>query len=461
MDQQRAYQESEIILDNPEYLVVKPNSAYAANYFTSLDRYDERKFSAFLRQNTNYIFIDRGDNSFWVVTVSNDPSEPVLYKQGRLGVYLSNGSEEDFYEQFEPISSVLNQFISTSETYDMLMKIKNGELKGKVEIDDLNIEPIQVSTSNPSKSMVTLRFDIDEYLKIFTLGDYDENFILSLFSSYNTWTFRDWSTYSEDFDEGYIVGSFNEENFILLSKICSFISPKITIEKLRIGHYDTMKEISKKLDNLFNREVQNIISEYESVSEQCIYDTAKHDIESDLCNILERYFIYKKSNACFYKYVTSVNNLIRLYGKVKRKTKSISELLKTLLEMDNVGFSYEELQGYGECSTKMWEDSRFQQESKKELEKILEKIEEGSDFKNLQEFNKISNELTKKFEFGMYYNLPKDDSKEIVFHRIDPEDNKIVYTLRDSKKYTQTKSGKGDWEQVKLLLYHPEFDFDS
>ena len=460
MDQQRAYQESEIILDNPEYLVVKPNSAYAANYFTSLDRYEERKFSAFLRQNTNYIFIDRGDNSFWVVTVSNDPSEPVLYKQGRLGVYLSNGNETDFYEDFEPISSVLDQFIRTSETYDMLMKIKNGELKGRVDIDDLNIEPIPVSTSNPSKSMVTLRFDIDEYLKIFTLGDYDENFILTLFSSYSSWTFRDWSTYSEDFDEGYIVGSFNEENLILLSKICSFISPEITIEKLRIGGHETMKEISKKLDDLFAGQVENIISEYESVSEQCIYDTTKGYIEIDLCNILERYFIYKKSNACFYKYVTSVNNLIRLYGKVKRKTKSISELLKTLLEMDGVGFNYEELQGYGECNHNMWEDIRFKEESKKQLEKILEKIEEGTDFKNIQEFTKISNELTKKFEFGRYYNLPKDDSKEIVFHRIDPVDNTIVYTFRD-KKDGSSKSGKSDWEQVKLLLYHPEFDFDS
>ena len=79
MDQQRAYQESDILLDNPEYLVVQPNSAYAANYFTSLDRYDERQFSAFLRHNTNYIFIDKNNESFLVVSVSNDQSEPILY----------------------------------------------------------------------------------------------------------------------------------------------------------------------------------------------------------------------------------------------------------------------------------------------------------------------------------------------------------------------------------------------
>lgn len=460
MDQQRAYQESDILLDNPEYLVVQPNSAYAANYFTSLDRYDERQFSAFLRHNTNYIFIDKNNESFWVVSVSNDQSEPILYKKGKSGDYLSNGDEDEFYEQFESISPILSQYIGSSETYEMLLKIKNGELKGKVEIDDLNIDPINISSSNPSKSMVTLRFDIDEYIKIFRLGEYDESFILTLFSSYSSWIFRDWSTYADDFSEGYLIGNFNEENLITLSKISSFILPEITLEKLRVGGQDDMKRISERLDELFSNEVNDIISEFETVNEQCIYDTAKQDIVSDLCNILEKYFIYKKSNACFYKYVTSVNNLIRLYGKVKRKTKSISELLKTLLEMDNVGFSYEELQGYGECHHKFFDDSSFHRETSIQLEKILEKIENNTDFKSIEEFNKISNELRKKFEFGRVYDLPKDDSKEIVFHKMNPEDNTIVYTFRD-KKTGSSKSGKSDWEQVKLLLYHPEFDFDS
>lgn len=460
MDQQRAYQESDILLDNPEYLVVQPNSAYAANYFTSLDRYDERQFSAFLRHNTNYIFIDKNNESFWVVSVSNDQSEPILYKKGKSGVYLSNGDEDEFYEQFESISSILNQYIGSSNTYEWLLKIKNGELKGKVEIDDLNIEPINVSPSNPSKSMVILRFDVDEYLGLFKLGEYDQNFIENIFSRYSNWTFRDWSTYSDDFYEGYLIGNFNEENLIKLSEISSFILPEITLEKLRVGGQDDMKRISVRLDELFSNEVNDIISEFETVNEQCIFDTTKTYIEEDLCNVLEKYFIYKKTQSCFYKYVTSVNNLISLYKKVNRKSMSLSELLRNLLKKDNVSFNYEELQGYGECHHKFFDDSSFHRGTSRQLEKILEKIENNTEFKSLDEFNKISTEIRKKFEFARFYDLPKDDSKEIIFHKINPEDNTIVYTFRD-KKAGSSKSGKSDWEQVKLLLYHPEFDFDS
>jgi hypothetical protein len=460
MDQQRAYQESDILLDNPEYLVVKPNSAYASNYFTSLDRYDERKFSAFLRHNTNYIFIDKNNENFWVVSVSDDISEPILYKEGKAGAYLSNGDEDEFYEQFKAISSVLDQYIGSSNTYDWLLKIKNGELKGKVEINDLNIEPINVSPSNPSKSMVILRFDIDEYLGLFELGDYDKSFIENIFSRYTNWTFRDYSTYSDDFFEGYMIGNFNEENIITLSKISSVILPEITLEKLRVGGYNDMKQLSERLNELFSNQVENIISEFETVNEQCIFDTAKTEIEEDLCNVLEKYFIYKKTQSCFYKYVTSVNNLISLYKKVNRKSMSLSELLRNLLKKDNVSFNYEELSGYGECHNKFYDDSSFQQETSRQLEKILEKIEDSTELKSLDEFNKISAEINKKFKFGNIYDLPKDDTKSIMFRNIDPVDNLIVYTLRD-KKSGSAKTGKSDWDQMKLLLYHPEFDFDS
>jgi len=443
MDQQRAYQESDILLDNPEYLVVKPNSAYAANYFTSLDRYNEIKFSAFLKHNTNYIFIDKNNENFWVVSVSDDISEPILYKEGKAGAYLSNGDEDEFYEQFKSISSVLDQYIGFSNTYEWLLKIKNGELKGKVEIDDLNIEPINVSPSNPSKSMVILRFDINEYLGLFDLGDYDQNFIENIFSRYTNWTFRDWSTYAEDFNEGYLIGNFNEENFIKLSEISRFILPEITLEKLRVGGYNDMKQLSERLNELFSNQVENIISEFETVNEQCIFDTAKTEIEEDLCNVLEKYFIYKKTQSCFYKYVTSVNNLISLYKKVNRKSMSLSELLRNLLKKDNVSFNYEELSGYGECHNKFYDDSRFQQETSRQLKKILEKIEDSTEFKSLDEFNKISAEINKKFKFGNIYDLPKDDTKSIMFRNIDPVDNLIVYILRD-KKSGSTKTVKSD-----------------
>jgi hypothetical protein len=138
---------------------------------------------------------------------------------------------------------------------------------------------------------------------------------------------------------------------------------------------------------------------------------------------------------------------------------SLSELLRNLLKKDNVSFNYEELSGYGECQNKFFDDSSFQRETSRQLEKILEKIEDSTEFKSLDEFKKISAEINKKFKFGSIYDLPKDDTKSIMFRNIDTVDNLIVYILRD-KKSGSAKTGKSDWDQMKLLLYHPEFDFD-
>ena len=44
----RSYQESVIHLNTPEYLVVEPETAYAANYFTSSTRYNDKYFNVFI-----------------------------------------------------------------------------------------------------------------------------------------------------------------------------------------------------------------------------------------------------------------------------------------------------------------------------------------------------------------------------------------------------------------------------
>jgi hypothetical protein len=305
--------------------------------------------------------------------------------------------------------------------------------------------------------MVTLHFETNEFFSLFEFGEFEDSFLQSLFSRYGNWDFRDEYYASEDWTEGYILGFFNSENLDKLYKICNFISPEITRENLAVGNHNLLSGIAKKLEDLFSSEVDYIISEYHDLQEQCCYDSAVAEVQSDMCNVLEKYNIFKKTNACFYKYVTSVNNLISLYKSVGGKSKSLTEVLRSRLSNDGISFNYEELSG-GMCLHQFYDDTSFQSYVDSKLDKMLDKLENNDEYTNLKEYFEITEKLKQKFGFNRWVELPKDNDRFIRFTGVDIKTNEILYDLKDDN---QINSGRGDMEQINLILYHPEIKFDS
>jgi hypothetical protein len=449
----RSYQESVIHLNTPEYLVVEPETAYAANYFTSSTRYNDKYFNGFLRSNKFYLFINKIADDIWTVTVPENNGEKKFIKATSSHSFVDK-DENEFYENFKEISSFVDELLYTSSTYKDLIAIKNGDI---LNIDDIIIDNVKISSNNPGKSMVTLHFDTNEFFSLFEFGEFEDSFLQSLFSRYGNWQFRDDYYASEDWTEGYILGSFNAENLDKLYKICNFISPEITRENLAVGNHNLLSGIAKKLEDLFSSEVDYIISEYHDLQEQCCHDSAVAEVQSDMCNVLEKYNIFKKTNACFYKYVTSVNNLISLYKSVGGKSKSLTEVLRSRLSNDGIVFNYEELAS-GMCLHQFYDDTSFQSYVDSKLDKILDKLENNDEYKNLKEYFDILEKLKQGFGFNRWVELPKDDDRYIRFTGVDIKTNEILYDLKDDN---QINSGRGDMEQINLILYHPEIKFDS
>ena len=177
-----------------------------------------------------------------------------------------------------------------------------------------------------------------------------------------------------------------------------------------------------------------------------------------MCNVLETYNIFRKSDSCFYKYVTSVNNLISLYKSSNIKSKSLAEILRNKLSEDGIAFNYEELQS-GYCLTQFYDDSGFQRVAGIRLDNIIEELEDG-EHSNIKEYFEIVETIKNKFGFYRWVDLPKDDTKDIRFLSVDSKTNEISYELRDNEK-KESKHGYGTMEDINLILYHPEFKFDS
>lgn len=452
---QRAYEESDIHLDSPEYLVVEPKSAFAANYFLSTDKFNSEQIRSLLRHYRYFIFIDKNSEKSWTIVIPDDKSDMVFTKETQPGQFV--GTDEDsFFENFEKISSFIEDLIGGYGTYKELLSIKNGNSKETIN-DDI-IYKVKLSKSNPGKSMVILRFNNNEYLSLFEYdGEVSEDFVKNMFSTYGSnWEFRDYYSMRDEWNEGYVMSSFNQENLDLVHKICRYVSPEI--KRSDLNNMESLSKVSELFLELFERKVDSIVSSYYNTLEQCYYDSSVDEITSDLCDILEKYHIYKKSKSCFYEYVTSINNLISLYSKSKNKGKSLHSLLKSLLSMDNISFNYENTM-YGECHNQHFDDKGFQLSVGNDLESILEKLEDDEDlpFKDLKVYNEIVDKISSKFGFKKWIKLPKDENQQIKFIKVNPEDNIIEYELHT--KDDKFLSGKGDMEQINLLLYHPELNF--
>ena len=74
--------------------------------------------------------------------------------------------------------------------------------------------------------MVKLRFDeMEDYLKLFDLEEYDVDFANSLYSYYDSYTFVDYDHGYNEWNEGYLIYQFSDENLAKFKQIVRIVLP--------------------------------------------------------------------------------------------------------------------------------------------------------------------------------------------------------------------------------------------
>ena len=107
-----------------------------------------------------------------------------------------------------------------SELYDLLVRVKNGydpEWRDYSRADKL-IDNVSFNPNNPGKSMITIVFDNgDDFYDLFDLDDDDKWWANAIIHRQVN---DDWSRYEieEDWNQGYIYESLDEENRSNLDK---------------------------------------------------------------------------------------------------------------------------------------------------------------------------------------------------------------------------------------------------
>ena len=404
-----------ILLDNEDWMVVDPLDYEAFVYYAPENFKD--KWNQF-----------RDGDTYFVIDKDKDPIQTsIIHKEdGKIEYYGSEVQRHRELNRFEfesdlpdDVKSVVDNVVGQSDVYKLLIAVKNGEKVTTNQMDraDDLIYGFRYNETNPMKSMVKLRFDdMEDYLKLFDLEEYDVDFANSLYSYYDSYTFVDYDHGYNEWNEGYLIYQFSDENLIKFKQIIRIILPSAA----NLEEDSEKEEACKKIEDMFSNEIDYITSDWVDEQNVCRSKGAKEWVEGDVCDYFNKYGIIRQD--CFYNYYTTVGILLSLYNTVKDKTLGLMDVLKDIGHRDsNIG-GWDENRWDIECTD--FDDESFNRDVKYQLDKILEKIEDSDDFVNVDEYSNIYDRITKQFSFNYKYKTKSD--RDFFIRKIDPATNKII-----------------------------------
>lgn len=288
---------------------------------------------------------------------------------------------------------------------------------------------------NKESSLIILKFnDDDEYYDLCNLDEEDLGFVKRIFNPYYGWELHDSYTSYDNWYEGIIRDHyFNDENNKKFDYIISLLDPTIKKEN---GYYPS--EVYKLIDESFERNVRNIVDEYNTLYNDSLIDGNKDYIIDDLGDLFFDFGIHKLN--VFYKYFTTVGNLISLYDKFDpTKTKSISELLATITSNLDMSKSYWDYI-YEVNSDQYFDKEGFNNSVERELDDIIEKIEEDESESGTVKFIRdVNQKILSKYQIDKTYSLPSYRNMTFIISGLDKENKKIELVVsrkgRGSEKH--------------------------
>jgi hypothetical protein len=341
----------------------------------------------------------------------------------------------------------------TSETYEFLKNIYNGKEANRWEYPDNLIYNVKPS-SNPKATQVVITFDNDDdFLNVLGI-DNDEDI----------WTWRkfmgrgyygddvDTDRWTSDWEEGYIIDSFNEEQKEKVRQILKLTNPKLILTN------ENNHIVANFLDTTFNSEVYDIIYDYTYETEQCIKREVINILEKETKNPFLKFGIIEEQHA--YKFKTTVGILLKLYETLDAKDEDLKGLLKTLIEKydknSNRGDWYE-LEYNVWCSDfdKETVNRSFDNSLDKMLEAAEETLKNNSDY---EEYIALMDRVTKLGGFDKWINI--QNGNRIKFHDIDRETNKLRIVYSKKGEWKGEMRSVNNVEDLNTMIYNLEL-FES
>jgi len=433
-----------ILLDNDDWMVVDPLDYDAFVYYAPEN--DKSEWNKYKNGDT-YFVIDKNKEPIQTSVIHKTQDNKIEYYGNEVQKHRGLTRFEFESDLPDEVKLVIDNIVGQSDVYKLLLAVKNGEkvTTNQMERADDLISGFRYNENNPIKSMVKIRFDdMEDYLKLFELDEYDVDFANRLYSYYNDETFVDYDHGYNEWNEGYLIYYFSDENMNKFRKIVRIILPSAA----NLVEDSEKEDACIKVEDMFSNEIDYITNDWVDEQNACRNRGAKEWVESDVCDYFNKFGIITQH--CFYNYYTTVGILLSLYNTVKDKTLELGEVLK------DIGHRDSNLGGWGEnrwdieCTD--FDDESFNRVVEDQLDKILEKIEDSDDFVDVGKYSEIYDRITKEFKLNGRYETKS--GKEFFIRKIDPATNKIIVQV--SKKEGGMEDRSYTEEEFNNFLVSPE-----
>ena len=318
--------------------------------------------------------------------------------------------------------------MSDLNTYDILLKISQGDESAIQELpnsilDELTVK-VRFNKKNPLNSVVTLEFDnSSEYYGLFYDSD-DADIVTRVLSYYDNYDLVGYGMFEQEWEEGYMLNTINDTE--TLRKIIQNTSPTFKIESNNWGGFEDSGTIAKMLSENYDREVSNIVEEYEEVVNSKLKQEYAETISSDLANKLTYLNLYEVEDTS--KYVTNLKSLINLYNDDNFKTLTIYEKLQEYCrDMDISRNFYDNIT---EDAYNLNVNPEFSDGIKIYLERMLESSEEKYlEFPDLNDVRQILQVIDKLGGFNRWIDLVSKQNRKIKFLDVNYDNASITYLM--------------------------------
>jgi hypothetical protein len=269
----------------------------------------------------------------------------------------------------------------------------------------------------------------------------------SVSSSYSDYEFIDSYTVEEDFKEGYIIyGELNDENVEKLKQIGEILIPS---KEFNLTSDEYRQELSAVLLDLFDRETDNILSDYFVEKNREMSVTAQQSIAKEINDVLESAGFTLKRR--YDEITTTAANLVMWSTRLGINKTDVISLFNQIVENNGGSIGGWSENQYEYQDSDNFDGDSFNNEVERQFDSILEKIEE--DGTPIVEFLEFRKKILSRYEMNKWFELPKDESIRFKLKNFDKDNMQIVVELLLP---TGVITRKFNEEQFNYLLYQPE-----
>ena len=462
--------ESNKIYEDDKYLIVEPYSHGASCYYGA-----GTKWCTTTKNDTRYFdkYSDEGSLYYVIDKKSNDGT------WGKMALFVRSNGNTEVYDQkdsvrsvnvlldrFKPIEDKIKSLLKGNNHYDTLNKIMNGEVdpqRGKIRSEIL--QKIEKNGDNDYTLILNFKGP-EDFLDLFE-GEVDEDdlkyveYAIDQPYGYDA-NYYDPYNFDEDLSEGYYLYYLANSELETLKEILQIFDPEVAklIKGSKNGYQidnDDYKTIGKYMSENFDSTfIYEISDAYSFAKNKSIETELQKEFTEGLCNIYESMGFEKLDEECFFKYSVSLREIMNLYESNEYyRELNLKGMLKDYVST-YISFPFDNPYEY---VYQVEDDEVFTEEfnppTEIAFERYYDKLKESEFFLDVDEYQRLNDILKKEFRVGFNIPVPSQEGVNINIRGVNPETNKIDFTLKRFNGETdsfETKKGRAKLSSLRSLM---------